>query len=120
MVIGRHDTAFAITPDVGYFISDVHVDSVSVGAVTNYSFTDVVQNHTIEAFFSIITLKVTSSAGSGGTISPSGSTVVNYGDSLMFAITPAAGHFIADVHVDTSSAGAVSSYTFHNIQENHS
>ncbi len=111
--------SYTITPDVGYFISDVHVDSVSVGAVSSYDFNSVDQNHTIEAYFSIQTFKVTSSAGSGGTISPLGSTVVNYNDSLAFTITPDVGHFIADVHVDTFSAGQVSGYTFYNIKENH-
>jgi hypothetical protein len=44
--------AFSITPDPGYLVADVLVDSVSVGPVTNYTFNDVVANHSISATFS--------------------------------------------------------------------
>jgi hypothetical protein len=40
---------FTITPDPGYFVKDVKVDSVSVGAVKTYPFTNVQADHTIEA-----------------------------------------------------------------------
>ena len=42
---------FTITPDSGYHIKDVLVDGVSVGAVSTYTFEDVVENHTIHATF---------------------------------------------------------------------
>ena len=43
--------AFSITPDPGYLVADVLVDSVSVGAVTNYAFNNVLANHSIVASF---------------------------------------------------------------------
>jgi hypothetical protein len=45
--------AYQITPDSGYYVSDVLVDSVSVGAVTVYNFSNVTANHTISATFAI-------------------------------------------------------------------
>jgi hypothetical protein len=46
---------FTITPDAGYHIADVLVDSVSVGVVSSspgsYTFTGVDDNHTIDATF---------------------------------------------------------------------
>lgn len=42
---------YTITPELGYKISDVLVDGVSVGAVTTYTFSSVRANHTIEAKF---------------------------------------------------------------------
>jgi hypothetical protein len=45
------DQAFAITPGAGFAVADVQVDSVSVGAVTDYTFTHVAANHTIAATF---------------------------------------------------------------------
>ncbi len=45
------DQAYVITADEGYAVEDVLVDSVSVGAVSNYTFSAVATNHTIEAFF---------------------------------------------------------------------
>ena len=45
---------FTITSDSLYYISDVLVDNVSIGAVTGYNFTNVVADHTIEALFALI------------------------------------------------------------------
>jgi len=44
---------FTITPDTGYHITDVLVDSVSVGTPTWYNFTNVDADHTITASFEI-------------------------------------------------------------------
>lgn len=59
---------------------------------------------------------VTATANSNGSISPSGATTVADGANQTFTITPDAGYVIADVLVDGISVGAVSSYTFQNIQ----
>ncbi len=56
------------------------------------------------------------SAGAGGSISPSGIIRVNYGGSQSFTITPDVGYAIADVLINGTSVGAVSSYTAQNIQ----
>ena len=45
------DQSFTIEPEIGYIISDVLVDDVSVGAVASYTFTDVNENHTISVTF---------------------------------------------------------------------
>ena len=42
---------FTITPDSGYYIKDVLVDGKSVGAVSTYTFKEVVADHTIHAAF---------------------------------------------------------------------
>jgi hypothetical protein len=44
-------SSFFITPDSGYHIDDVVVDSVSQGAISSYTFPSVHANHTIEAYF---------------------------------------------------------------------
>jgi hypothetical protein len=44
--------AFTITPDASFQVADVQVDGASVGAVTSFTFTNVVANHTITATFS--------------------------------------------------------------------
>src|SRR5206468_4286300 len=110
---------FTITPDVGYFIADVHVDTVSVGAVPAYKLTDVVANHTIEASLAIQTIPVKAIVGAHGSSSPSGSVPVTYGADQSFTITPDTGYLIADVHADSVSVGAVPKYTFTNITANH-
>jgi uncharacterized protein YjdB len=44
---------FTITPNAGYHVAGVLVDGASVGAVTSYTFTNVLANHTISASFAI-------------------------------------------------------------------
>ncbi len=62
---------------------------------------------------------ITASAGTGGSISPSGSVSVAYGSSRSFIITPNSGYQVSDVAVDGRSVGALSSYTFTNVTANH-
>jgi hypothetical protein len=111
--------AYTITPATGYTISAVTVDGVSAGAVSSYSFSNVTANHTISATFSAVTYTITASAGTGGSISPSGSSAVTYGGSRTFTITPATGYTVAGVTVDGVSVGAVSSYSFSSVTANH-
>ena len=66
-----------------------------------------------------VTYTITATAGANGSISPSGAVTVSHGGNQQFAITPNAGYRIADVRVDGSSVGAVSSYTFNNITASH-
>ena len=65
------------------------------------------------------TYTITASAGSHGSISPSGNVIVNQGSDKSFTITPDTGYSINDILVDGSSVGAVSLYTFTNITQNH-
>jgi hypothetical protein len=77
-------------------------------------------NTTVTAAFNLArTYTITASAGSGGSISPSGSVTVTKGANQVFTITPNIGYRIADVAVDGSSVGAVSSYTFSNVTAAH-
>ena len=57
--------------------------------------------------------------GANGTISPSGEIKVPVGESKTFAIEPNTAYRISEVLVDGASVGAVSSYTFENVTENH-
>lgn len=70
--------------------------------------TDVVGYYTIKA-----------SSGANGSIDPAGSVKVAAGTDKTFTITANAGYHIGDVTVDGVSKGAVSSYTFENVQANH-
>jgi hypothetical protein len=97
----------------------VLVDGVSVGAVTEYTFTDVTRAHTIAATFAFDTYAITASAGPGGTISPSGAVAVTYGASRTFTITPQSGYHVEGVLVDGISIGAVRTYTFTNVTAPH-
>jgi hypothetical protein len=71
------------------------------------------------ATFMLKTYTITATAGTGGSITPSGSVKVNYGANKTFKITPNAGYQIKDVKVDNVSKGAISTYTFTNVTTNH-
>lgn len=112
--------SYSIVPASGYAIQDVLVDGVSVGAVSEYTFSSLGACHTISAVFRIdqsytITAGV---EGAGGTISPSGIMSAAAGSSTTYTITPAANYAVADVMVNGTSVGAVSSYTFSGISGN--
>jgi Divergent InlB B-repeat domain len=111
---------FTITPDPGYIIADVKVDSASVGKVASYTFSNVTAAHTIQASFSsTLSYTITASAGTGGSISPAGSVSIKQGASKTFTVAPRIGYRITDVRVDNISVGSVSSYTFSNVTAAH-
>ena len=62
---------------------------------------------------------ITASAGSGGNITPPGTTTVTNGSSQMYNITPNTGYKIADVLVEGNSVGNVASYQFTNVVASH-
>jgi hypothetical protein len=84
--------AYTITPATGYHVADVLVDGSTAGAVTSYSFTNVTSTHTISATFAITTYTLTVSAGTGGTVTPTSPTTVNYGAATAITATPSAGY----------------------------
>jgi spore germination protein YaaH len=64
-------------------------------------------------------LVINAAANAGGSIAPSGAVSVAQGGSQTFSIQPSAGYNIASVTVDGQPAGAVSAYTFTNVQAQH-
>ena len=65
---------------------------------------------------------ITASAGANGSITPSGDVAVGRGGSETFTITPDAHYRISEVRVDNivdPAAAAGGSYTFTNVQTNH-
>jgi hypothetical protein len=62
---------------------------------------------------------ITASAGDGGSISPIGSVSVEEGEYKTYTITPKGGYRIENVTVDGDSMGAVESYSFENVNEDH-
>lgn len=128
--------SFTITAASGYEVADVIVDGKNVGAVKSYTFTDVTGNHTIEATFKTTGgsgtgggstggdaadtyYTITATAGTGGSISPTGSVFVREDLDKTFTITPDKGYVIANVIVDGKSVGAVKSYTFEDVSKKH-
>ena len=62
---------------------------------------------------------ITATADEHGKIAPTGDVAVPKGESKTFTITPDSGYHIKDVLVDGKRVGAVSTYTFENVVDNH-
>ena len=113
---GRSKT-YTITPNAGYKIANVTVNGASQGAVASVTaYAD--NDKTVVATFTPITYTITASAGTGGTISPSGAVSVNHGASKTFAITPNTGYELVDVLYNGVSQGKVTSFTASSVTAN--
>ena len=115
---GSNGTAVTAVPDSGY-----HFKSWDDGVLTaERTDTNITANHTYVASFEATgttTYNISSSSGSHGSISPLGTVNVNSGDNQSFNIVADSGYSIADVVVDGSSVGSVSSYQFNNVSADH-
>lgn len=111
---------FTVTPNAGYAIEHVYVDGEEVELTNNtYTFEALTANHTISATFTADNYTITATAGNHGSIDPDGENVVMAGSTVVYTITPATGYEIEDVTVDGQSVGAVSTYTFENVEADH-
>jgi hypothetical protein len=115
---GADGSAVTAVADSGYELS-----SWSDGSTDNpRTDTNVTANVSVTASFTATTpttYTITPSAGSNGSINPSTATTVNSGDNQTFTITADSGYHVSDVLVDDVSVGAVSSYQFTNVTDNH-
>jgi hypothetical protein len=99
---------------------DIVADSQALGTIGKFDSKDYIDNPGWQGFSVIQAPRtITASAGTGGSIAPSGSVSVDYGDDQSFSITADAGYHVEDVLVDGSSVGAVTSYTFSNVTADH-
>ena len=129
------DQTYSITPADGYHIASVQVDGASVAlenayavsqtdgsastGTATYTFSNITADHTIAASFTLDTHTITAASGDNGSISPSGTVVLEHGADRSFSITPDSGFHVSDVLVDGNSVGAVASYTFDNVTTGH-
>ncbi len=113
------DTSFTITPDVGFGIDDVLVDSVSVGVTGTWTFTGVNANHTIDAVFDTLRYTITATAGPNGAITPAGPVVVTHGAGRTFLVDPDSGYHLDSLLIDGVPVDSTGSFTFVNVTADH-
>jgi hypothetical protein len=111
---------FTIKPNTGYHVADVKVDGNSVGAVSIYTFSNVIANHTISATFAINThLLTVTKAGTGSgnvTASPGtltwngnvGTATYNAGTKVTLTATANAGSTFTGWSASCSGTGSCS------------
>ena len=93
------NVTYSIAPETGWHISSLLVDGTPVEAAETYSFTDIHADHTILAQFAIDEFTVTATAGEGGSVTPT-DTTVNYNESVTVEITAADCYHIDSVFAD--------------------
>ena len=109
---------YTITPNAGFVLDTLFVNGNKVDSISSYNFDTVKVNKTIFAKFKLQTFTVISSAGTGGSISPSGTSFVKYDSSIKYTITPNVGFVIDTLFVNGNKVDSISSYTFDSVRIN--
>lgn len=104
--------SFIFVPSTGYAISDVKIDGVSVGTVNTYTFSNVTAAHTVRVAFALRTFTVYAAAGTGGTLSPSGTLTYSYGDQVTFALTANSGKKVSSLYVNDAPVTLTAQNTY--------
>ncbi len=113
--------SFSIAANAGNRIAYLAVDGVAVTPVPqSYTFNNVLVNHSIAVSYVPITYTVTVTQTPNGYVTPYTYSGFTQGASQTYNITPNAGCHVVDVQVDGVSQGPLTSYTFSNIQTDHS
>jgi hypothetical protein len=111
---------FTVKANTGYMIDTVKIDGTDVATTGTYTFANVAADHTIAATFKVA-YTITATAGTGGTISPSGAVLVGTGGSKTFTVAASTGYNIASVKVDGVEVVLEEggTYTFTNVTAKH-
>ena len=110
---------YEITPNEGYYIVSVMVDSVEQGAIDSYTFSALHADHTIDATFAKYTYTVSAYGAAGVEITPEGDTTVEYGESVSYTLTADDCYEIVSVMLDGEDLGAVTTVDVDSITANH-
>jgi VCBS repeat-containing protein len=110
---------FEFNPDHGFRVASVAVDGEDLGAINQYYFENIDQNHTINVQFEPARIIVQAVAGDNGNIYPSGAVVVAEGGSQEFQIQPDMGYTIQNVKVDDKNLGKLDTFVFEDLAASH-
>ena len=113
----RGSQTFNFSATKGYRFNAT-VDNGPQGQISSYTFNNVTASHIINVT-SQPTYTITALAGPNGSITPSGSVVVGYGEAQQFNFTANTGYHVSNVLVDNVFLGALQNYTFSNVSANH-
>jgi len=105
-------------PDDAHILDYLLVDDIVVAPKTAFYFSDIQFDHTLTAFFISKNIYVETETGNRGTVEPSGRILMTSGSDLTIQVIPDSGYEVADVQVNGTSIGAVTSHTLKNIRAN--
>ncbi|MCX8480734.1 MAG: fibronectin type III domain-containing protein, partial [Sediminibacterium sp.] len=107
---------YTITPNIGFIVDTLFINGLKVDSNTSYTFDSVKSNQTISVKFKVQTFTITASAETGGTISPQGTSTVNYGSKPSYTISQNTGFLIDTLFVNGVKVDSISSYTFDSVK----
>ena len=119
IVSSGDNISFIIVPNNGYDIDSILVDDAFQSPISILTLTNILKNTTVRVTFKIKTYSIIATAGSGGSISPTGTTIVNFGANQTYTITANSGNVLDSLFVDDVLIANTSSYTFSNVIANH-
>ena len=115
------DLQINIVPEDGYRVLDIIVNQESKGKSNFYVFTDIEDDYqTIEAIFTPTRFNINAAAGQGGSITPTGSTIVKEGNDQKYSIISNNLYEINEIYVDSKPIGKLNTYSFLSVSSNHS
>lgn len=121
---GGEEVILRAIPNDGYEFSGWIVNSQNVSGDLEYVFGPLEKNVSVTAQFKAKearTIRIESGiANEGGKISPNGDNYVQEGKSATYKMIPDSGYRVRAVAVDGVNIGAMDSYTFNDVYEEHS
>jgi len=118
VAVGTNQT-YTITPNSGFTVALLVVDGTLLPGATTYTFTNVTENHYINAYFAPSGFTISAGAGANGSISPAGISAVTPGGNITYTITPNAGFIVSVLVVDGALVPGATTYTFTNVTTDH-
>lgn len=114
--------SYTATASTDHYLADLKVDGVSVSltdrTIASYPFNNVTAKHKIAAKFAW-NPAITAKTNKGGVVAPPGKTLVAYGGSQSYSITPDEGYHLKSVSVDGVAHDLVSSHEFTDVTGKH-
>ncbi len=110
---------FSIIANTGYHIDSLLIDGVATTPDSTYTFFSIQSNHQIRAVFAINVYTIHAVTGANGVINPQGLIQVNYMGNQTFSVIADQGYEIDSVWVDQIYAGILNSYSFTQVNANH-
>jgi hypothetical protein len=119
MVNAEDTVVYSITPDTGYHVVNLIIDADTISPQSTYTFANDSADHTITASFAADVYEIVATQTPNGSVTPAGTTNVNYGSSQAYTITPETGYHIVDLQIDSLTHAASTSYTFSSVSRSH-
>jgi hypothetical protein len=111
-------TGTTIGPSLAVYFNPVYARYVRL-YITSASGVPTINEFEVYSSGALPMFTLSAGAGANGLISPYGNVVVDETSNQTFTITPDSGYQVSTVTVDGVGAGAVTSYSFTNVQANH-